>query len=132
MIYFLDANICIYFLNGAYQKIKENLEKISPDNVKIASIVKAELFFGAEKSKNRTENLIKVKRFVAPFQIIPFDDKCVINYAQIRLSLEKRGEPVGPNDLVLAAMVMANDGVLITNNTREFKKIRHLRIDNWI
>lgn len=132
MIYFLDANICIYFLNGAYQKIKENLEKISPDNVKIASIVKAELFFGAEKSKNRTENLIKVKCFVAPFQIIPFDDKCVINYAQIRLSLEKRGEPVGPNDLVLAAMVMANDGVLITNNTREFKKIRHLRIDNWI
>lgn len=75
MNYFLDTNICVYFLKGIYPNILKNLKSKKPDDIKIPSIVKTELLFGAEKSKNKKTNLEKVKNFLFPFEIIPFDSE---------------------------------------------------------
>lgn len=132
MSYFLDTNMCIYFLNGRYPNLVEKLMSYEPEEIKIPSIVKAELLYGAEKSNNRekTENI--VTQFLFPFEIVSFDEISAEYYADIRASLEKSGTPIGPNDIIVASTVLSNNGILITNNTKEFKRIEELKIDNWI
>jgi tRNA(fMet)-specific endonuclease VapC len=131
MTYFLDTNICIYFLKGKFQPLLEQLKNKTPVDIKIASIVKAELLLGAYKSNNPKKTEEKVTEFLLPFTIIPFDDEASLIYSKIRGSLEKKGQIIGPNDLILASTVLANDGILVTNNVEEFKRIKELKIENW-
>jgi tRNA(fMet)-specific endonuclease VapC len=131
MKYFLDTNICIYFLKGLFPVLIEHFQSKTPEEIKIASIVKAELLLGAFKSKNKTKTEKIVKEFLLPYTIISFDDEASIIYSKIRGSLEKKGQIMGPNDLILAATVLANDGILITNNVTEFKRIKDIKIENW-
>lgn len=132
MRFFLDTNICIYFLKGTYPNLCTNLQAHHPDEIKIAAIVKAELLYGALKSKKIQENAEKVIKFLLPFEIIGFNDASTLYYAENRAMLEKKGTVIGPNDLLLASIVQAHDGILITNNKREFKRVKNLRIENWI
>lgn len=132
MNYFLDSNICIYYLTGQYPSITEGIKTKDPIHIKIPSIVKAELLLGALKSKRRSENLKVLNTFLSYFEIIPFGDIESEIYAEIRAKLEKSGNIVGPNDLVIAATTMANSGILVTNNEKEFKRVSNLRIENWI
>jgi tRNA(fMet)-specific endonuclease VapC len=131
MIYYLDTNICIYFLKGSSPKVMSQIKKISPNHIKIPAIVKAELLYGAEKSNNKISNLANANRFLEPFEIVPFDDECSITYSKIRSFLELKGDIIGPNDYIIASIVLANNGTLITNNEKEFKKVKNLKIDNW-
>ena len=131
MKYYLDTNICIYYLKGIYPKIVEELLSKHPDDIKIPSIVKAELLYGAEKSKEKKQNLEKIKRFLLPFQLKEFGDPESELYGIIRSRLEEAGKTIGPNDLILASTVLANEGTLITNNEKEFRRIKDLKIANW-
>lgn len=131
MKYFLDTNICIYFLKGMDNALKHRLLSKDPDNIKIPSIVKAELLYGAEKSERRTDNINKINQFLSPLDIIAFNDNACGEYAKIRADLEKRGNIIGPNDLLIASTVKSNNGTLITNNVKEFCRVKDLQIDNW-
>ena len=131
-MYYLDTNTCIYFLNGKYESIRLKILSTSPNEIAIPSIVKAELLLGAYKSKNRKGNIEKVEKFLEPFEIVSFDDVMTYMYADIRNKTEKRGENVGPNDLFIAAIVKFNEGILVTNNDKEFSKIEGLKIENWV
>ena len=131
-MYFLDANTCIYYLKGKYNSIKEKLLSITPNNISIPSIVKAELIVGAYKSEKRKENLENIENFLQPFEIISFSDLMTYVYADIRSVLEKSGEIIGPNDLLIASIVKFHNGILITNNVKEFKRIKDLKIENWV
>ena len=131
MIYYLDTNTCIYFLNGKYESIKEKILSIPPNEIGIPSIVKAELLFGAYKSKNRKSNIEKVEMFLEPFEIIAFDDLMTYVYADIREKMEKTGALIGPNDLLIASIVKFYDGILVTNNEQEFRQIEGLHVENW-
>ena len=131
MKYFLDANICIYYLKGINEKIKIQLLMKHPDDIKIPSIVKAELLYGAEKSEKKTENLTKINEFLLPFEIVSFSDRETDFYAKIRSILENKGIPIGPNDLIIASIVLANEGTLVTNNTVEFNRIKDLKLEDW-
>jgi len=130
-MYFLDTNICIYFLNGKYGKIKERILSTPPDQIGIPSIVKAELIYGACKSRHREDNLRRVELFLVPFEIVPFDSRITYMYAEIRSRAESTGNVIGPNDLFIAAIVKFYEGILVTANTSEFKRIPGLEIDNW-
>lgn len=132
MIYFLDTNICTYFLKGTYPKVKTRLLGLDPVDVKIPAIVKAELLYGAEKSFRREENRASVDRFLEPFEIVSFDDAATTAYAVIRSQTESKGKPVGPNDLLIAATVISQKGVLVTNKLREFSRVQDLLIENWL
>ena len=131
MKYYLDTNICIYFLKAQKINLKHKILSENPNNIKIPSIVKAELLYGAEKSQRREDNIDKVVQFLFPLEIIGFNDHESIEYSKIRADLEIRGKIIGPNDLIIAAIVKANDGILITNNTKEFERVRDLKIEDW-
>jgi len=130
-MYFLDTNTCIYFLNGKYEFIKEKILATPPNEIQIPTIVKAELLLGAYKSKKRKENIEKVEKFLEPFEVIPFIDLITYTYAEIRNDIEKKGEVIGPNDMLIASIVKFHEGILVTNNVKEFERIKGLKIENW-
>ena len=132
MIRLLDTNTCIYFLNRASEKIVQQFKELSPSQIKLPSITVAELYYGAEKSKFKAKNLEKVKRFVSTFEIVSFDEKACTAYAKIRHSLERSGTPVGPMDLLIASIGLAYNFTVVTNNVKEFQRVKGLKIENWV
>ena len=132
MVRLLDTDTCIYFLNKTSEKLIAQFKKFSPSDIRLSAITVAELYYGAEKSRAKKKNLRNVKHFVATFEILPFDDKSCSIYAQIRTSLEKSGIPIGPMDLLIASISLANNLILVTNNTKEFKRIKKLKLENWL
>ncbi len=131
-MFYLDTNTCIYFLNGTYASIKKKILETSPSEIAIPSVVKAELLFGAYKSKRKKENIEKIEQFLEPFEIVPFDEVMTYVYADIRYNMEMKGTLIGPNDLFIAAIVKFHEGILITNNEKEFKRIEGLKVENWV
>jgi tRNA(fMet)-specific endonuclease VapC len=131
MKYMLDTNILIYALNNKYPKVGKQILKKSPSEIAIPSIVMAELYLGAEKSRSRDRVYEAVKNLLTPFQIRPFGEKEAVNYARIRALMEKKGTLIGPNDLIIAATTLANGCILVTNNTREFDLVEGLNLENW-
>jgi len=131
MKYFLDTNICSYFLKGINENLRDRLLSENPNEIKIPSIVKAELLYGAEKSMKRDYNLKRISEFILPLGIIGFNDAEASEYGEIRADLEKKGTRIGPNELVIASIVKANNGILITNNTKEFSRVEGLLIEDW-
>lgn len=131
MTYLLDTNSCIKYLNGTSENIKKRLGSKQPRDTVVCSIVKAELFYGAQKSAKPSENLEKVHKFIDRFVSLPFDDKASEKYGEIRSNLEKAGTPIGPNDLLIASIALANNVILVTHNTREFKRVNGLKTEDW-
>lgn len=132
MKYYLDTNICIYFLKGEYPNILKKLSSTNPNDIKIPAIVKAELLYGAMKSKQTKNNLASIEAFLQPFELEEFDNQAAEAYGRIRIALEKKGTPIiGPNDLLIASIVSANQGILVSNNVSEFKRVAGLKIENW-
>ncbi len=128
----LDTNTCIYFLNKSSESVISQFRRLSPAEIKLPSIAVAELFFGAEKSTAKEKNWRTVEGFVSNFEILPFDGKSCKVYAEIRTSLEKAGTPIGPMDLLIASISLANNLILVTNNMKEFNRIEGLKTENWI
>jgi tRNA(fMet)-specific endonuclease VapC len=94
-------------------------------------VVIAELLYGAAKSKVREQTLAALRTFMSAFVSLPFDDRSAETYAAIRVRLEARGTPIGPNDLLIAAIAMAHDATLVTHNCREFGRISGLKSEDW-
>jgi tRNA(fMet)-specific endonuclease VapC len=94
-------------------------------------VVKAELLYGACKSNAPDRSRKKVFQFILPFEIVSFDSDAANAYANIRAQLEKRGEPIGANDLIIAATALSRNGRLITHNVSEFGRIRGLEVEDW-
>jgi tRNA(fMet)-specific endonuclease VapC len=132
VIRLLDTNTCIYFLNRASEKIVKQFKELSPSQIKLPSITVAELYYGAEKSKFKAKNRERVKRFVSTFEIVSFDEKACTTYAKIRHSLERSGTPVGPMDLLIASIGLAHNFTVVTNNIKEFKRVKGLKLQNWV
>ena len=123
MNYYLDTNICIFFLRGKHPNILSALLSHGLDSVKIPAVVAAELFYGAFKSTNPERNMRQVRDFLATFEIVPFETDSAVMYGEVRADLEKKGCNIGPNDLLIAASVLSNDGILVTNNIGEFSRV---------
>lgn len=129
--YFLDTDICIYVIRGKYPQIQKRLVSHSPEKIKVSSVVKAELLTGALRSHKADRAQSVVEHFLSPFEIVPFDDSCAVIYPQLRFDLEKKGQSIGPHDLLIAATVLASRGILVTHNTREFSRIPDLKLEDW-
>jgi tRNA(fMet)-specific endonuclease VapC len=126
LIYLLDTSTCIRYLNGQSTPTKVRLEQLQPRDVNLCSVVKPELLYGAAKSTIRERTLARLKRFFDAFTSLPFDDRSAEAYGAIRADLERQGTPIGPNDLLIAAIALANNAVLVTHNTREFGRVAGL------
>lgn len=130
-MYLLDTNILIDIsrrkLNIAYDLLMNSDASL----FKVPAIVKAELLVGAEKSDKPNEERLRAETLLLPFEIVPFDEECAVQYARIRAYLEAKGHPVSSNDYMIAATAIAHSAVLVTNNVDEFKRVPGLSIESW-
>lgn len=131
MKYYLDTNIIIYSIKGSFPAIIGHFMQVPSESVAIPSIVVAEIEYGARKSYNYDRTIDLYRKFMQPFQIIRFGDSAAIQYGIIRSTLERSGNVIGPNDMEIAAITLADDAVLVTHNTSEFGRINGLKIEDW-
>lgn len=129
--YLLDTNIVIYVIKRRPVEVLHTFNQHS-GRLAISSITLAELFHGAEKSSRMTDNLKVIEDFCSRLEVLPYTPKAAQHYGSIRAALEKKGEPIGINDLHIAAHARSEGLILVTNNTREFERVPALEIENWI
>lgn len=132
MSYLLDTNICIYLIKKKPLTLVQLLQTKNPKEVGISSVTLGELNYGVEKSQRKETNSTVLLGFLAPMQVFPFDYAAAMNFGRIRAELEKKGTVIGPFDLMIAAHALALKAVLVTNNIREFKRVRGLNVENWV
>ena len=127
-MYVFDSDVLIEFLRGRLPQGLELLRNTDARLVKVPAIVQAELLTGAAKSSNPEKSRLAVERLLLEYEVLPFDSRCAVQYAQVRGELEGRGAKIGANDYIVAATALAHDATLVTNNVREFKRIPRLRL----
>ena len=132
MKFMLDTNICIYLINNKPSSVRSNLESISPNDVFISSITASELWYGIFKSKYVEKNTTALIKFISTIKVLSYDENASIKYGEIRASLEKSGNLIGSNDMLIAAHALSLDYNLATNNEKEFRKIKQLKVLNWV
>ncbi|MDQ6954449.1 MAG: type II toxin-antitoxin system VapC family toxin [Mariprofundaceae bacterium] len=130
-MYLLDSNVCIRLLNRGHSGIEQQFRNHNPTDIVLCSVVRAELLFGARHSQRVEANIQRLERFFMPLGSLPFDDRCAEKYAVIRHDLSLRGQLIGPNDLLIAAIAVAHDAVLVTHNQKEFGRVFGLRMEDW-
>ena len=131
MIYLLDTNTCIGYINRRNPSIYQHFLSVSPDDVCICDVVKFELYYGAYKGSRSIENLQILANFFADLTSLPFEVKAAQICGQIRAKLQAKGTPIGAYDLQIAAIALANNLTLVTHNTREFERIENLALEDW-
>ena len=129
--YLLDTNIVIYVLKQRPIEVLATFN-VNASRMAISSITLAELFHGAEKSSRVSENMATIEDFCSRLEVVPYGPKAAQHYGAIRAALEKLGQPIGVNDLHIAAHARSEGLVLVTNNTGEFERVPALEVENWV
>lgn len=127
----LDTNTCIYIINRRPPGVFDHFAGRRPGEIAISSITGAELMFGVEKSGS-PRNREALDKFLAPLDVLPFDEAAMREYGRIRTVLEGAGTPIGAMDLLIAAHALALGVILVTNNEREFRRAPGLEVENWV
>lgn len=131
MIYLLDTNVCVRYLRGANPSVVQRLQNTPVQDVRLCSVVYAELLLGVLRSAKPVQNQAKVDAFVGPYVSLEFDGAAARIHARIRHQLETAGAPIGPYDLQIAAIALANGLTLVTHNTGEFRRVSGLLLEDW-
>jgi len=129
-VYVIDTNTLIYFFKGI-GNVSDKFLSISPKDIAIPSIVIYELEFGIAKSTSPKKRQSQLNDICSLVKIIPFGDKEASSSAAVRAKLEKKGTPIGPYDILIAGTALANQGILVTNNLKEFTRVPKLKTENW-
>ena len=129
--YMLDTNICIYVIKNYPSGLRARFNTLA-EQLCISSITLAELYYGAEKSARPLDNLQTVERFCARLEVLAFSVRAAAHFGQIRADLERAGTPVGPLDMQIGAHARAEGLTVVTNNTREFKRLPGVLVQDWV
>lgn len=129
MRYMLDTNICIYAIKHKPEQVFIRLKEHAPQELCISSGTYAELVHGVEKSKATEKN--RVALLLANIDIVSFDSLAAQSYGKIRADLEKAGTPIGPLDMMIAGHAKSLNYNVVTNNTKEFARVKGLKLENW-
>lgn len=129
--YLLDTNICIYIAKHNPPAVRERFARHTAAELVMSVVTLGELRFGAEKSQARERALETITRLAALIQVAPVPESAGEHYGQIRAQLQRQGQPIGNNDLWLAAHARAEGWILVSNNEREFQRVAGLQVENW-
>ena len=129
--YLLDTNICIAWLKK-HSAVVERVITAGENQVFLCSPVKAELWYGACKSQRVKENQTALKAFFGSMTTLPFDDEAAFRCGELRAHLARRGTPIGPYDVQIAAIGLTHGMTVVTNNVDEFSRVPDLRIEDWL
>lgn len=131
MRFCLDTNTCIDAMKGTWPGLASQFHRHVPEDIGVPAMVRAELLLGARKSRNPARTAELVENFLAPFELLSFDHAAAAHYADIRCHLESIGQPIGPNDLVIAATARSRNLTLVTHNLSEFTRVPGLSTEDW-
>ncbi len=129
--YLLDTNIVIYVLKRRPIEVL-SLFNENASRMAISAITLSELFHGAEKSTRVSDNLVAIEDFCSRLEVLPYGAKAAQHYGAIRAGLEKTGQPIGVNDLHIAAHARSEGLVVVTNNVGKFARVPALQVENWV
>lgn len=130
-MYMLDTNVCVFLLNRSRPKLARKVLATRPGDVVLSAITVAELTYGAAKSRRPAEARAAVYVLLEAFALVGFDAPAVDAYGTLRADLERRGTPIGPLDMLIAAHSVSQGSILVTNNVREFRRVSGLRVEDW-
>jgi tRNA(fMet)-specific endonuclease VapC len=131
LTYLLDSNVCIRLINNSSLAVTNRLASLQPEDILISTITQLELYYGAYRSAQQEKNLAILQRFFSQFSIIHLDSAAAIIAGRLRAELAASGTPIGPYDVQIAAIAMANNLILVTHNTKEFSRVNGLQIEDW-
>jgi tRNA(fMet)-specific endonuclease VapC len=131
MIYLLDTGSCIGFLRNKAPKTIEHIRNTPFEDIALSSVVVFELLAGAAASRDPAGERKKIHDFARPFRSLEFDDNCAAVAGELRAYLEKRGEKIGPYDTLIAATALQHGITVVTGNTREFRRVPNLLVEDW-
>lgn len=131
MRYMLDTNICIYAIKHKPEQVFLRLQEHDPAEICISSVTYAELVHGVEKSKAIEKNRVALALLLANIEIMSFDSLAAESYGKVRADLEKAGTPIGPLDMMIAGHAKSMGYTVVTNNTKEFERVKGLKLENW-
>jgi tRNA(fMet)-specific endonuclease VapC len=129
--YLLDTNIVKYVLKRRPVEVLSTFNT-NASRMAMSSVTLAELFHGTEKSSRVSENLAAIEDFCSRLAVLPYGPKAAQHYGAIRAALEKLGQPIGVNDMHIAAHARSEGLVLVTNNMGEFARVPALELENWV
>lgn len=130
-MYLLDTNICIYAIKRQNPGLLKKIKKESDSGLYISSLTIAELEYGVSNSLYPEKNRIALLKFISFFEILPFDEQDAIRYGEIKTDLKKKGNLIGPIDMLLAGQAIARELTMVTNNIKEFKRVKGLKAEDW-
>jgi len=131
MKFMLDTNICIYLIKQKPVKVLKHFKTRSIGDIGISTISLAELRYDVSKSKYVEKNQQALNEFILPLEVADFDMKAAEECGIIRTELEKRGKPIGSMNMLIGAHSLSLGATLVTNNVREFKEIKRLKVVDW-
>ena len=131
MKYLLDTNICVYWLKGN-ECIEQKVLKAGIDNISISFINLSELYYGAYKSQRVGENIAIIRRLANQMNIIESDEAISEEFGNLKAFLEDAGQSIDDADLFIAACALVHGMTLVTNNSKHFRRVKGLKLDNWI
>jgi len=128
----LDTNICIYLIKKHPPEVLARFQQIQLKQLHIPTITLFELYYGIEKNNSQQRNLAALENFIAPLTVVDFTLDAAKKAAKIRNNLQKLGTPIGAYDIQIAAIALSLNMTLLTNNTREFERVKGLKLENWV
>jgi len=131
-MFLLDTNICIFLIKKKSTILLDKLKKNYNKGIFISSLTLAELEFGIENSEHKEKNKLSLFEFLSIFEILPFEQSDTQAFGIIKADLKKSGNLIGSIDALLAAQAISRNLTFITNNTKEFKRVKNLKIEDWI
>ena len=131
-MYLLDTNICIYVMKNTYPALTQRVLSFNPSVLCISSVTVFELEYGAAKSNWGERTRQNMQLFLAPFNIIDFNNSDAISAGIIRGYLEKQGSPIGSYDVQIAGQAVARSLIMITHNVGEFSRVPGLTVEDWV
>ncbi|MCP4683503.1 MAG: type II toxin-antitoxin system VapC family toxin [Desulfobacterales bacterium] len=131
-MYMLDTNICIYIIKKRPPGVLKKFHTVNKSKLCISVITYAELQYGVELSSSKKKNRLILTDFISLLTVLSWDMDAVRDYGKIRTDLKKKGAPIGNMDLLIAAHALSQKCILVSNNLREFRRIKALRQENWV
>jgi len=130
-VYMLDTDISSYIMKRSHDTVLKRLQTVAVSDVCVSAITKAELMYGVEVSPRPPKDQAALNQFLRYVAVLDYPAAAALDYARIRADLKSHGTMIGGNDLLIAAHARSAGLTLVTNNTKEFSRVRDLRIENW-
>lgn len=130
--YMLDTDICIFITRKSVPSLLERIESVPLERQCISVVTLAELLYGVQVSSKKKANQDVVDLFAQHIEVLEWTPDAAKHYAEIRADLKKKGQQLGANDLMIAAHARSIGAVIVTNNVKDFGRVKGLKLENWM